>query len=65
MGGLTPKPPLAYALAYNVQSIDLIMNCTAWRFWTTRQSNGCSTPAPRSSAAKQWLEELAQKEEEW
>jgi len=26
-----------------------------------RQSNGCSTPAPRSSAAKQWLEELAQK----
>ena len=29
MGGLTPKPPLAYALAYNVQSIDLIMNCTA------------------------------------
>jgi len=26
-----------------------------------RQSNGCPTPAPRSSAAKQWLEELAQK----
>ena len=27
---------------------------TAWRFWTLRQSNGCSTPAPTSSAAKQW-----------
>jgi len=26
-----------------------------------RQSNGCSTPAPRYSAAKQWLEQLAQK----
>jgi len=24
-----------------------------------RQLNGCSTPAPRSSAAKQWIEELA------
>jgi len=48
-------------LSTNVQSIDLPMNCTALRFWTMRQSNGCSTPAPRSSAAKQWLEELAQK----
>jgi len=26
-----------------------------------RQSNGCSTPAPRSSAVKQWIEQLAQK----
>jgi len=26
-----------------------------------RQSNGCLTPAPRSSAAKQWLEQLAQR----
>jgi len=26
-----------------------------------RQLNGCSTPAPRSSAAKQWIEQLAQK----
>jgi len=25
------------------------------------QSNGCSTSAPRSRAAKQWSEELAQK----
>jgi len=29
-----------------------------------RQTNDCSTPAQRSSAAKQWLEELAQKKEE-
>jgi len=26
-----------------------------------RQSNGCSTSATRSSAAKQWFEQLAQK----
>ena len=48
-------------LSANVQSIDLPMDCKAWRFWTTRQLNGCSTPAPKSSAAKQWIEELAQK----
>ena len=32
----------------NVQSIDLPMDCAVWRFWTMRQSNVCSTPAPRS-----------------
>jgi len=26
-----------------------------------RQLNGCSTPASRSSAAKQWFQQLAQK----
>jgi len=26
-----------------------------------REPNGCSTSAPRSSAAKQWFEQLAQK----
>jgi len=36
-------------LSSNVKSIDLLMDCTAWRLWTMRQSNGCSTPAPRSS----------------
>ena len=36
----------------------------ALRFWMMRQSNGCSTFAPRSSTAKQWFEELAQREEE-
>ena len=44
-----------------IQSIDLLMDCTAWRFWTMRQSIGCSTPASRSSTAKQWFEELTQK----
>jgi len=30
-----------------------------------RQPNGCSTPAPKSSADKQWIkEELAQTKEE-
>jgi len=31
------------------------MECTAWWFWMMRQSIGCSTPAPRSSAAKQFF----------
>ena len=48
-------------LSSNVQSIDLPMDCMAWRFWTMRQPNGCSTHAPRSSADKQWFEQLAQK----
>jgi len=48
-------------LSSNVQSIDLLIDTTAWRFWTMRQLIGCSTSAPRFSAAKQWLEELAQK----
>jgi len=48
-------------LSFSVQSIDLLMDCKAWRFWTMRQLNRCSTPAPRSSAAKKWSEQLAQK----
>jgi len=45
-----------------VQFIDLLMDSTAWRFWTMRNPKGCSTPAPRSSAASSgWLEQLAQK----
>ena len=51
-------------LSSNVQSIDLPMDCTTWRFWTMRQPNGCSTPAPKSGAVKQWIkEELAQTKE--
>jgi len=42
-------------LSSNVKSIDLLMACTVWQFWVTRHSNGCSTPAPRSSAAKQLI----------
>jgi len=50
--------------SFNVQSIDLPTDCTAWRFWTMRQTNGCSTPSPKSSAGKQWIkEELAQTKE--
>jgi len=30
-----------------------------------KQPNGCSTPAPKSSAAKQWIKELAQAKEDW
>jgi len=48
----------------NAQSIDLPTDCTAWRFWTMRQPNGCSIPAPKSSAVKQRIKELAQKKEE-
>ena len=49
----------------SVQSIDLPTDCTAWRFWAMKQPNGCSTPAPKSSPAKQWIkEELAQTKEE-
>ena len=48
-------------LSFNVHSTVLLMDCMAWWFWTMRQPNGCSTPVPRSSAAKQWLEQLAQK----
>jgi len=48
-------------LSSNVQSIDFPMDWTAWRFWTMRQLNGYSTPAPRSGAVKQWLkQQLAQ-----
>jgi len=49
-------------LSSNVQPIDLSMDCTAWRFRTIRQPNGCSTPGTKSSAAKQWIKELVQNE---
>ena len=48
------KNKLSTMLSSNVQSIDFPVDCTTWRFWMTIQSNGFSTPAPRSSAAKQW-----------
>ena len=48
-------------LSSNVQSTDLLMDYMAWTFWTMRQPNGCSIPAPKSRAAKQWIEEIAQK----
>ena len=59
---LVQKSKPSTMLSSNVQSIDLP---TAWWFWTMRQPNGCSTPAPKSSAAKQWIkEELAQTKED-
>ena len=45
-------------LSSNFQSIDLSMDWMAWRCWTMRQLNGCSTSTPRSSAAKQWFQQL-------
>ena len=36
-------------LSSNVQSINLPMDRMAWRFWMTKQSNSCSTPASRST----------------
>jgi len=49
-------------LSSNVQSIDLLMDCSAWLFWKMRQSNGCSTPAPRSGVAKQFTAMTRSKE---
>ena len=43
------KPPTMSSS--NDRSVDLLMDGTAWRFRIMRQSNGCSTPAPRSTAA--------------
>jgi len=34
-----------------VQAIDLPTDYTAWRFWTMKQPNGCSTPASMSRQA--------------
>jgi len=59
--GAAEKNTPSTMLSSNVQSIDLLVDCTAWRLWTMRQSNSWSTPAPRFSAAKQWFEELIQK----
>jgi len=42
-----PSPMLSFI----VQSIAFFTACMAWRLWITKQSNGCSTPASRSSAA--------------
>ena len=50
-------------LSSNVQPIDLLMDCTAWRFWTMKQSS-CSTPAPRSSATKHWIERTGSNDDE-
>ena len=61
---VTQKNQPSTMLSCNVQSIDLPMDCTAWPFFMTRQSNGCSTSAPRSCAAKQWIVKYRSKDED-
>jgi len=51
-------------LSSNVQSINLPMDCPAWRFSMMRQSIGCSTPALRSSAAKKWTKRTGSNDDE-
>ena len=58
------KTNLSTMLSSSVLSIDLLMDCTAWQFWAMRQPNGCSKPAPRSSAAKLCIERTGSKYEE-
>jgi len=48
------KNKLSTILSSSVQSIDHLMDCMAWRFWKMRQSNGCSTLAPRSNVTHGW-----------
>jgi len=50
-------------LSSNVQSTNLLMNYTTCPFWTMRQSNDCLTPAPGSSAVKQWFERTGSSDE--
>jgi len=67
-GAWPPLRPLSVAqknkpsimLSSNIQPINLPMDCMDWRLWTMRQSNGCSTPAPRSCVTKQCFKQLAQ-----
>ena len=59
--GVAQKNKPSTMSSSNIQSIDL---STAWRFWRMRRPNDCSTPAPKPSAAKQWIKELAQTKEE-
>jgi len=44
----------------NIQSIDLLMDCTAWRFWSMRQSNSCPTPARDLMRPSRGQKQLAQ-----
>ena len=50
-----------YTVTFNVFlwfgfQAELVEWTTDWRFWMKQQSSGCATPAPRSTAAKQWAE---------
>ena len=50
--------------SFSNPSTSIPMEHMAWRFWMTKQSNGCSAPAPRSSAAQQWIEKTRSNDEE-
>jgi len=47
------------------KSIDLPMDCMAWRFWMMRQLNDCATAAPRCLRPSSGLKELAQTTTTW
>ena len=51
-------------LSSDTQSINLPLDCTPWPFWMMRQLIVCSTPAQRSSTAKQWTKRTASNNED-
>jgi len=51
LGSVTWKNRPPTMLSFTVQFTDLSVECMVWCFWMTRELNGCSTPAPRCSAA--------------
>ena len=57
------KNRLLTILSFIVQSINLPMEHMAWRF-LMKQSNGCSTSAPRPVAALQWVEKTCSNDKE-
>ena len=61
---VTQKNNRSTTLSSNVQSINLHMDCIAWRYWMIRQLNGCSTLVPSSCAAKEWNERTVSKDDE-
>ena len=71
--GVWPLRPVSAAqknkpstmLSSNAHSIDFRMVGTAWWFWTMRQLNGCSTPAPKSIAANSGVKDWLKKRSDW
>jgi len=62
--GFGAEEQIMTTLSFAIQSIDLPVECMAWRFWTMRQTNGCSAPAPRSSATYEWIKWTGWNDEE-
>ena len=63
-GSVAQKNKPSTMFSSKVQSNDLLMEGTAWLFWTMRHSNGYSTPDSRSSVAKQRNETTRSKDED-